>query len=248
MIHRLQTRLAAGLVLLLLCVTLVGCTDITIPPRPSPIPPDRTPSPDQKPLAGPGIPGLYLAWGSAANGVPPTREPGDPAGPGNEVFGLDCLTYLGSGGDVGVNGVWERQQTINWSSVDYCISEAAKRTVTLPDGEVIPQPVILTLPSSYADAGSRWYQTDGHGAPGTEDNPFIRLHLPTWMQNDTYRFTFQAPTGQWYQSIRYGGDFKARMIELMPRRKSRMPPTAPAATQPVSTIRQAADSPGPGAQ
>ena len=89
MIHRLQTRLAAGLVLLLLCVTLVGCTDITIPPRPSPIPPDRTPSPDQKPLAGPGIPGLYRAQGGGKVRMTTVAAP-------HEGLGVDCYAWSSS--------------------------------------------------------------------------------------------------------------------------------------------------------
>lgn len=212
--HRLPRPLVAGLVLLLIVIALAACQTQPVPPRPtgSPI---GTPQPESKPLSVPAVPGLYVAWGSAGLAVPPAREPGDAAGSGSQLLGFDCLTYLGSGGDVGAKGVWERQRSIDWSAYDACLSQAAQRKVTLPDGEVIPQPVIFTLPASFSDTGSRWYNTAGRGAPGTEDNPFMRLHLPPWMQNDAYRFTFQGPSGQWYQSIRYGGEFKQRMIEFI---------------------------------
>jgi YVTN family beta-propeller protein len=131
------------------------------------------------------------------------------------VLGFDCLAYLGSGGDVGAKGVWERQRSIDWSAYDACLQQAGQRRVTLPDGEVIPQPVILTFPPSYSDTGARYYNTTGRGEPGSQENPFMRLHLPPWMQNDAYRFTLQSPAGQWYQSLRYSGEFKQRMIELI---------------------------------
>ncbi len=69
-----------------------------------------------KPLVVPGVPGMYVAWGSPAIAVPPTREPGDPPA-GNEILGVDCISYLGSGGDVGATGVWDSRQSINWAPV-----------------------------------------------------------------------------------------------------------------------------------
>ncbi len=198
------------------CVWLLaGCTPV--PAAPSP-----TSAPMSEPLARPAsqrrddLAGAYVAWSVAQNAVPPTRAASDPLAPGNEILGIDCLTYLGSGGDVGVSGVWDNRNAINWGAYDACINAAGQRTVTLTDGRVVPQPVILTIPSSFSDTGSRWYRTAGHGAPGSADNPYMRLHLPPWMQNDAYRFTFQMPgSGNYYQSLRYDGAFKERMIEFV---------------------------------
>ena len=211
MTHRLSPLLVLGLVLLG-AFGLAACQPDFVPPPPRVT---TTPPPEGKPLLVEGAPGLYVAWGQPGDAVPPTRVPGDPAGTGTQVLGFDCLTYLGSGGDVGAKGLWDNRQSINWAPFDNCLQQAATRKVTLPDGGGAPQPVILTIPGSFSDTGSRWYNTPGHGAPGTEDNPFMRLHLPRWMQNDTYRFTFPAPSGQWYQSVRYQGEFKTRMIELI---------------------------------
>jgi YVTN family beta-propeller protein len=194
---------------------LAGCTPAPVIPQPVFTP---TPEPPARPAGRlpDTIAGAYLAWGVAQNAVPPTRAPSDPLAPGNQILGIDCLTYLGSGGDVGITGVWENQNAINWGAYDACINAAAQRTVTLTDGSTIPQPVILTIPSSFSDTGSRWYRTGGHGAPGTANNPYMRLHLPRWMQNDAYRFTFQMPeSGNYYQSLRYDGAFKTRMIEFV---------------------------------
>jgi len=134
------------------------------------------------------------------------------------MLGFDCLTYLASG-DTGVTGTWEKSGSINWGPFDRCLRMAAERTITLPDGSSAPQPVILTVPSSFTDAGTRWYRTGGHGAPGTIDNPLVRLYLPAWMQNDTYRFTFRMAdaeqSGYYYQSLRYDGLFKQKMIEFV---------------------------------
>ncbi len=106
---------------------------------------------------------------------------------------------------------------INWRPFDRCLAEAAKRTVKLTDGRVVPQPVILTLPSQFMDPGARWYNTGGHGEPGVSaDNPVVRLHLPPWMQNDAYRVAFQVPpSNRWYETVRYDGAFKQRMIEFV---------------------------------
>lgn len=194
---------------------LAGCAPAPVIPQPAFT---STSEPVVQPagLRPETIAGAYLAWGVAQNAVPPTRAPSDPLAPGNQILGIDCLTYLGSGGDVGISGVWENQNAINWGAYDACINAAAQRTVTLTDGRTVAQPVILTIPSSFSDTGSRWYRTGGHGAPGTADNPYMRLHLPPWMQNDAYRFTFQMPeSGNYYQSLRYDGAFKDRMIEFV---------------------------------
>jgi hypothetical protein len=124
--HCLHIRLSVGLALLLISIALVGCRGETVPPRPLPSRAVDTPPPAQKSLTVPGIPGLYLAWGSPVNAVPPTREPDDPLAPGNELVGIDCFAYLGSGGDVGITGVWDRRAAINWGPYDYCIKEAAQ--------------------------------------------------------------------------------------------------------------------------
>ncbi len=214
--HRWQPRwlLRAAALGIFVCL-LAGCTPAPVIPEPVFTP---TPEPPARPasMRPDTIAGAYLAWGVAQNAVPPTRVPSDPLAPGNQILGIDCLTYLGSGGDVGISGVWENQNAINWGAYDACINAAAQRTVTLTDGSTVTQPVILTIPSSFSDTGSRWYRTGGHGAPGTAGNPYMRLHLPPWMQNDAYRFTFQMPeSGNYYQSLRYDGAFKARMIEFV---------------------------------
>ncbi len=210
-------RLPIALVLVLTVILLTSCRGLNNPPPPPTLPPVQSPEPPAgKPLIVPGVPGLYVAWSTAGNAIPPTREPGDPLAPGNEMVGVDCISYLGSGGDVGATGVWDARSAINWSPYDYCLKQAAAAKVKLADGQVVPQPVILTVPSGYSDTGSRWYNTTGHGEPGSAGNPFIRLHLPPWMQNDAYRFSFTVPaSGNVYQSIRYGGEFKKRMIEFI---------------------------------
>lgn len=215
----MRQRWPVVLVFVFIALGFGGCRALFVPLPPPPPPTETAPTPSEDRFPDDfvprGIPGLYLAWGSPQNAIPPTRQPGDPAGVGNQLMGLDCISYLGSGGDVGAQAVWDNRAAINWSAYDDCIAQAAQRTVRLPTGEVIPQPVILTLPSTFSDTGSRWYRTSGHGAPGSADNPYMRLHLPPWMQNDAYRFTFTAPSGNVYQSIRYGGEFKQRMIEFI---------------------------------
>jgi len=189
---RRRSALLIMLLALLISASIILCQVLggLFRPSPPPTPPGAIP-----PTArGTAIPGAYVAWGMASNAIPPTRAPSDPLAPGNEILGVDCLTYLGTGGDVGLTSVtWENAGAINWAPYDQCIDAAAKRTVKLPDGREVPQPIALTIPSTFSDAGSRWYKTGGHGEPGTADNPFIRLHLPAWMQDDTYRFTFQVP-------------------------------------------------------
>jgi hypothetical protein len=198
--------LMAGL--LLLCLV----SPVPLDPRPTRMPVKFI----VPPYAGTTVPGAYVAWAGPNGAIPPTREPADPLAPGNQVLGFDCLSYLGSGSDEGIAAVWDNPNAINWRPYDTCLESAATRTVKLPDGRTIPQPVILTIPSTFADAGARWYNTPGHGAAGTLDNPLIRLHLPPWMQNDTYRFTFQVPeSGLYYQSVRYDGAFKTKMIEFV---------------------------------
>ncbi len=213
---RRQFRFQLGAAVLGMFVWLLAsCTPAPVIPEPVFTP---TPEPPARPagVRPDTIAGAYLAWGVAQNAVPPTRAPDDPLAPGNQILGIDCLTYLGSGGDVGISGVWDNQNAINWGAYDTCINAAAQRTITLTDGRIVAQPVILTIPSSFSDTGSRWYRTGGHGAPGTADNPYMRLHLPPWMQNDAYRFTFQMPeSGNYYQSLRYDGAFKERMVEFV---------------------------------
>lgn len=216
-LHRHPT-LAIVLFALLVAAALFACRT---PSRLLPTPPPESPVRKPATPAGPGIvfPGAYVAWAAATNAVPPTRAADDPAGAGNQMLGFDCLTYLGSGGDVGISGTWDSRSRINWDPYDRCLAAAATRTVRLVDGRTVLQPVILTLPSSFADSGARWYRTPGYGAPGTADNPLVRLHLPVWMQTDAYRFTFQmtgpGQSGYFYQSIRYDGPFKERMIEFV---------------------------------
>ncbi|MGE5603937.1 MAG: hypothetical protein ACM30E_12880, partial [Nitrososphaerales archaeon] len=205
-------------IVLVLVLAAIAATNCQAPRGPLPFPsPTLMPSPLPigKPLVVPAIPGLYLASGSASNAIPPTREPGDPLAPGNEILGIDCGAYLGSGGDAGATGVWDERNAINWSPYDACLKQAGASTVKLTTGQVIAQPVILTLPGAFSEAGSQWYKTAGHGEPGRAGNPFMRLHLPLWMQSDAYRFTFTAPSGKVFQSIRYGGEFKQRMIEFL---------------------------------
>jgi YVTN family beta-propeller protein len=211
-VRKCPLGLPLWIALALLVVALAGCIPIHVPPQPPATPPALPP--DEKPLVVPGIPGLYLAWSTASLAVPPTRTPGDPLAPGNHILGVDCLSYLGSGGDMGIAGVWDRRSSFDWRPIDNCLQLAARRTIKLADGREVPQPVVLTLPPSFMDTGSKWYQTAA-AAPGTEGNPFVRLHLPPWMQNETYRFTFQAPSGVYYQSLRYGGEFQQRMIEFV---------------------------------
>ena len=150
------------------------------------------------------IPGVYIAWASSQVSKPPTRSPSDPLAPGNQMVGVDCLTYLGRGSGA-TTATWDAPDSINWKPYDDCIATASKNTVKLPDGRQIAQPVALTLPSSFMDLG---------GA-GTEANPFTVLHLPAWMRNDRYTFDFTV-NGHTYRSVRYtnantANDFLERM-------------------------------------
>ncbi len=178
----------------------------TVAPIASPIP-SPTVSPTVTPAVQPpirailppatAIPGVYIAWAGLADAIPPTRPPSDPLAPGNQIVGMDCLTYL--------DGVWSDPDQINWQPVDDCLGVAAKLTVKLPDESVVSQPVALTLPSSFMDLGGS----------GTESGPYTVLHVPAWMQNDRYTFAFSV-NGHTYRSIRYvnGGisdDFLQRM-------------------------------------
>ena len=222
-------------VILSLTLLIAGLVFLSLVVRPRPHPPTLTATPPSSTAAPPpptltrlpeqfsrarsveeAVSGAYVAWSVPDKAIPPTREPLDPLAPGNQVLGLDCLTYLGSGSDQGIVGTWDNPNAINWGPYDNCLDALARRTVKLPDGRTVPQPVILTLPSTYSDVGARWYDTPGHGEPGTADNPIIRLHLPPWMQNETYRFTFQVPeSGKFYQSLRYGGAFKQKIIQFI---------------------------------
>ena len=137
------------------------------------------------------IPGVYIAWASSQTSKPPTRSPSDPLTPGNQMVGVDCLTYLGRGSGA-TTATWDDPNNINWKPYDDCIAAASQNTVKLPDGRQIAQPVALTLPSSFMDLG---------GA-GTESNPFTVLHVPAWMRNDRYTFDFTV-NGHTYRSVRY---------------------------------------------
>jgi hypothetical protein len=161
------------------------------------------------------VAGAYMSWATNAQAIPPTRLPDDPLGPGNQILGVDCLTYLGSGGDVGAGTVWDNEKAINWGWFDLCLRNSAQQTITLSSGAVISQPVVLSIPSLYMSDGARFYQSGNHGAPGSSTNPFVRLHLPPWMQNEKYRFTFQTPGGKWYQSLTYNGAFKDKMKQFI---------------------------------
>ncbi|MCX6786850.1 MAG: hypothetical protein NTU85_03515 [Candidatus Kaiserbacteria bacterium] len=160
--------------------------------------------------------GFYASSGLPPQQVPPTRVPGDPIG-GNQVLGADCLSYLGSGGDVGVvNGVWENYAAYDWSGPDTCFGQIADKTVTLTSGQVVSQPLMMAFPPIYMDYGARWYATGGHGAPGTAGNPFGRLHFPPWMTAaGTYSITYQTPAGTWYEAPTYDGAFKTAMLQLI---------------------------------
>ena len=136
--------------------------------------------------------------------------------PGNQILGVDCISYLGSGGDIGIiDGVWENPTAIDWRAIDRCLQGAAQTKVKLSSGVEVLQPVALTIPPIYMSEGARYSRTGGMGAPGAQNNPFIRLHLPPWMQNDPYRFSFQTPSGRWYQSLTYNAAFKDKMVQLI---------------------------------
>lgn len=155
--------------------------------------------------ASTGIPGAYVAWALPSEAMPIPRASPDPLAPGNQVLGVDCLTYLGSDPRRPVaNSTLGENGTINWQPFDSCLEQAAGRSVTLPTGEQIPQPVVLTIPGSFMDGGGS----------GTPDDPYIILHIPQWMRNETYTFRF-AVQGHIYQSIRYDGPFKEQMIEFV---------------------------------
>jgi hypothetical protein len=195
--------------LLLLVFILSACLkvgEVTLTPTPS-LPWPETPLPWVPGVRAIGgyqriVPGEYVAWGVPTVAVPPTRRPDDPLYPGNHILGLDCLTYLGSGGGVS-NAVWDDYDQINWQPCYDCLDGAAARTVKLPSGDEVPQPVSLVIPPSFMDPG---------GA-GTPSNPYIKLHKPAWMSSD-YTFQFTAD-GHTYQSFRYDTLFKEAMIEFV---------------------------------
>jgi hypothetical protein len=155
--------------------------------------------------------GVYLAWASAESARPPTRASDDPLAPGNQMVGVDCLSYLSIGAGAGI-AMWDDPDRINWQPIDDCINAAGKNQVNLPDpaggsgaGRTVRQPVALTLPSSFMD----W------GGSGTASDPFTILHLPDWMLNDQYTFVFDV-NGRKYRGIRYthpdlASDFLERM-------------------------------------
>ncbi len=191
--ERLRVVFFAGSLMLLAAVVLSGCNQTKRGPLPPVLPTAR---PVKSVQGSMGIPGEYVAWASAAAAVPPTREPADPLAPGNEALGVNCLVLLSE--------VWPSETTINWSRYDYCISSATPKVKVVGVGE-IDQPIALTIPPSFMD----W------GGSGTASDPFIALIGASWLQTDTYKFKFQTPAGQWYQSWRYDGAFKERMKELV---------------------------------
>ena len=169
-------------------------------------------------------PGAYVSWAYIPNAIPPPRPATDPLYPGNNMLGAECLIYMGTGGDLSTlnsgNVLWDTapvgaKSNINWGIIDTCLSQAAVHTVKLADGSSVPQPIILSIPPHYSQPGARWADTPGHGIPGSLDNPFNRLMLPPWMGNSTYRFTFTAPSGNWYQMPTYNGAFKEKMKQFI---------------------------------
>ncbi len=104
-----ETTRRPWLIILILALVIAGagllCQILFAPFGPKP-PKTPTPTlpPQALPLPGTGttVPGAYVAWTSPDKAVPPTRLPSDPLAPGNQILGFDCGTYLGSGGDVGI--------------------------------------------------------------------------------------------------------------------------------------------------
>lgn len=96
---------------------------------------------------------------------------------------------------------------IDWGVYDACIAVASQYTVTIRGGAVISQPVVLTIPPVYTDAG-------GNGATAT---PHWPDYLPTWMDSLNFIGEFQnSVSGAWYRSIRYDNPhFVNRMRQLI---------------------------------
>jgi YVTN family beta-propeller protein len=184
----------------LVSVTLLGCIapaekQSTVPGPVAPLTEVST-SQHIMPLPPGTIPGAYLAWAQPIDAVPPTREPADPLAPGNEIVGIDCLAYLSQ--------IWPVESTFNWAPYDQCIA-AASYKVKLPTGQTVDTPVMLTIPPSFMDPGGT----------GSSSDPFIKLWGGNWMMNDTYRFKFATPAGQWYWSWRYDGPFLDKIKALV---------------------------------
>jgi hypothetical protein len=145
-----------------------------------------------------GVPTVYggqaQSWALASTAIPPTRAAG-----GNQPLTFDCYAYL--------QNVFTSDGGYTWTDLDNCISAAAGRTVTLPDGTTRPQMVVLTLPSPYMESG---------GA-GTVGDPYTTLYLPAWMNNSTYVMTFTTSVGgatKYYDALKYQAA-QAKMVAFI---------------------------------
>lgn len=153
--------------------------------------------------------------------VPPLRPTYDPLyAPGARyplgVEHLDYLQYLWPDpGPTGCNVITCTTYNINWAIFDDSMAAAAAYTVTLADGQVVPQPFGLVIPPFWLT------NEDGDGSSG---NPYGRSFLPGWLTASPYSVpqTFYMDwlyggTGRdYYIGINYDNPwFKARMLNFI---------------------------------
>jgi hypothetical protein len=193
-------------------------------------PPDKpiVPEPDFEtrfinPLSTPQVAFIFHASDGGTHYTPMPRPTQDALYPGNYPFGQDCnydLTHLWAtepvtSGACSTLGACSESR-IDWGDIDACIAAAAAHTITIRGGDVISQPVVLTLPGPWA----------GAGGGGTAGNPYAIDYMPGWMDalsfNSAFAYTKPAgagtptPTPAYYDGIHFdNASFLNRMAQMV---------------------------------
>lgn len=145
--------------------------------------------------------------------TPMPRPTYDPLYPGNYPIGMECQEYM--------SAVWPSTPTggaacaswpcstsnITWTEYDNCINAAAAYTVTIRGGTVISQPVVLTIPGRWSEAGGS----------GTSGAPYNQNFMPAWMNSAGFSEVFTRTSGNtYYTGINYDNtSFLNRMKQMV---------------------------------
>lgn len=131
--------------------------------------------------------------------TPIPRPTYDPLYPGNYPIGMECQERMdlvwSSGPDGADTCTTEPCSTsnIDWSEFDTCINEAAAYTVTLASGVTVAQPVLLTIPP-------RWTEAGGSGTSGA---PYNVENFAAWQTVLGWNQPFERVSGVWYTGVNY---------------------------------------------